>query len=864
MSELKHIGVKRRSGRYPYGSGDNPYQRGSSPFLERVNALKKEGMSDTEIARTMGIKRNELVNRRSIERAEQRKADYAYALKLKEKGYSNVAIGKRMGINESSVRSLLDPAIQERSEITTTTANMLKDNIEKYGAIDIGLGVEHHIGISRTKLKTAVSMLEEEGYKTHFLKVEQLGTGKPTSVMVLSKPDMTYSEVYKNRDKIGVINNHTEDGGRSYKGLEPVQFIDSNRVKIRYGDEGGSDMDGVIQLRRGVEDLSLGNSRYAQVRIGVDGTHFLKGMAIYSDDIPDGVDIIYNTNKKTGTAKKDVFKPVETDAFDPTNPFGASISRQKGALNIVNEEGDWSTWKKSLSSQMLSKQPPALAKKQLGITYDIMTAQYDEIMSLTNPAIRKKMLLDFAEDCDAKSVHLKAAGLPRQESKVILPFPNMKDNEVYAPTFRDGENVVLIRYPHGGIFEIPSLKVNNRIKEAVDTIGRPKDAIGIHPKVAEKLSGADFDGDTVLVIPTKGQNIKTSPSLKALQNFDPKTAYPAYEGMPKMSEKTKQFQMGIVSNLITDMTVKRASDAEIARAVKHSMVVIDAKKHNLNYKQSAKDNMIGQLKEKYQGGANKGASTLISKASSTQRVDVRKDRGIDKETGKKKYVVEEEYYVNKQGKTVKRTIKSTKMAEVDDAFDLSSGTYIEAVYADHANKLKALANKARKDYVNTKNQTYSPSAKKAYANEVSTLTAKLNIALKNKPLERQAQLIANEKVKTKIKANPDMDADDIKKLKAHELNNARVQTGARKKEIVITDNEWNAIQAGALSTNQQMQIFNNTDADSLRKRALPRTQKGISDSKISRAKVLLDSGYTQAEVADSLGISVSSLSKALE
>ena len=58
------------------------------------------------------------------------------------------------------------------------------------------------------------------------------------------------------------------------------------------------DKDGVIEIRSGVDDLSLGDSHYAQVRILVDGNTYLKGMAVYSDDLPDGVDVMFNTNKK--------------------------------------------------------------------------------------------------------------------------------------------------------------------------------------------------------------------------------------------------------------------------------------------------------------------------------------------------------------------------------------------------------------------------------------------------------------------------------------------------------------------------------------------------------------------------------------
>lgn len=864
-----HYGVLRRSGRYPWGSGENPYQRYDS-FLGYVDELRSQGLSEVEIARGLGMTTSELRSRKSIAKAEKRAADAAEAWRLKEKGYSNVAIGERMGINESSVRNLLKPSLQERNNVTKATADMLKNSVEEKGYIDVGVGVENHLGISRTKLKTAIAQLEDEGYTVHYVPVEQLGTGKKTTIMVLAKPGTTYSEIYRNRDQIKLITDYTEDGGRSYLGLEPIRNINGKRVLIRYAEDGGTEKDGVIELRRGVDDISLGDSKYAQVRIGVNGTHYLKGMAMYGEDFPDGVDIIFNTNKKKGTPPDEVMKSMKDD---PDNPFGATVrqrhyidadgKRQLSALNIVNEEGDWGKWSKTLSSQMLSKQSPSLAKKQLDLAYDLKKEQYDEIMSLTNPAVKKKLLDSFADDCDSSSIHLKAAALPRQSSHVILPFPDMKENEIYAPNYRNGEKVVLIRYPHGGKFEIPELTVNNKQPTANRLIKNAKDAVGINSKVAERLSGADFDGDTVLVIPNNKGSIKTSSPLKGLKDFDPKEAYPAYEGMPRISSRTKQMKMGDVSNLITDMTIKGATPDELARAVRHSMVVIDSEKHNLNYKQSYIDNGIADLKKKYQGSERAGASTLISRASSPTRVSTRKE-SIDPKTGKKVYTYTNETYVDSKGRTVRRTVKSTKMAEAEDARSLSSGTRMEEIYASHANKLKALANQARKASANTQYTPYSPSAKKTYEKEVKSLNAKLNLALQNKPLERQAQLLANKVVSAKRQANPDMTAEEVKKIKAQALNEARNRTGAKKQNIVITKDEWNAIQSGAISTNKLTQILDNADLDTVKKLATPKTNKtGLSNAKLAQAKAMLSRGYTQAEVADALGISTSTLSKAL-
>ena len=228
--------------------------------------------------------------------------------------------------------------------------------------------------------------------------------------------------------------------------------------------------------------------------------------------------------------------------------------------------------------------------------------------------MKKTLLKSFADDCDSAAGHLQAAALPRQKYQVILPITSMKDNEVYAPNYKNGETVALIRFPHGGTFEIPILKVNNKQSEAKRTLGNALDAVGINSKVAERLSGADFDGDTVLVIPCNSSSSKvkitSTPQLKELENFDAKLDYATIKkgdtyyndaGQPVKIMKNTQTEMGKISNLITDMTLKGATDSELARAVKHSMVVIDAEKHKLDYKQSEIDNGISALKKKYLG-----------------------------------------------------------------------------------------------------------------------------------------------------------------------------------------------------------------------------------------------------------------------
>lgn len=903
---LKHYGILRRSGRYPWGSGGNAEQNHRS-FMGMVKDFRAQGMSEAEIARAFDISTTDLRALKSIANNEIKAADMAMAYRLKyERGMSNQAIAEKMGLaGESSVRSLLAPAREKRADKLQATVDILKQQIEDGGYLDVGSGTELYLGISDTQLKTALAVLKNDGYVIEKVQVDQLGTKNKTLIRVLAKEGTEYSDIVKDLDSIKSIAVKYDPDTETYISATPPKTLDSKRVKVVYDEDGGSNADGAIYIRPGVEDLSLGGAQYAQVRINVDNTHYLKGMAVYKDDMPAGVDVIFNTNKTSTGNKLDAMKKLNllpevgsdgkavrdengdvkyTNKVDWENPFGATIKPggQRGVLNVVNEEGDWDKWSKNLSSQMLAKQKPTLAKEQLDKTYSRKKADLDEIMALTNPAVKKRLLEAYADDVDSASVHLKAAAMPRQATKVILPVEGyspenrkgLKDTEIYAPSFREGERVALVRYPHGGTFEIPELTVTHRNPVAKGLLKNAKDAVGINARVAERMSGADFDGDFVLVIPNNSGKVKSKPALEGLKNFNPKEAYAAYEGMKRMTPKQKQTEMGKVSNLITDMTIRGANDHEIAKAVRHSMVVIDAEKHNLNYKQSYIDNSIASLKAKYQGKSDAGASTLISRTSSTLRIPrVKNTFKINPETGEKIYTPTGEGYterkVNKKtGEVtetfVPRTTKTTKGAATNDAHTLSSGTPVEKVYADHSNRLKALGNQARKTMVNTQTVPYSPSAKKVYSNEVKTLDAKLNVALKNAPRERQAQVIANAIVKQKRDANPDMDSDEVKKISSRALATARARTQASKQLVDITDREWEAIQAGAVSNNKLTSILNNTNLDRVKELATPRKNPVMTDQKQQRARQLLASGRTSAEVADILGVAVSTLNSSME
>ena len=948
---LMHYGTPRHSGRYPWGSGENPYQR-NGDFLSRVDELKGQGLSDTEIAKAMGLTTTQFRTQRSLAKDERRALEVERAKALQSDGYNPSEIARMMGYNsESSIRSLLNSDSEARMNQARVTAENLKRQVDEHGMIAISAGTERYLGVSREKLEEALYILELEGYNHFGGGVPQVtNKGQQTNIRVLCPPDTPYKEITRTyTDKNGevhekvtkvsssiydfdkvhpleeVCDSISYDNGDSFqKGFHYPASMNSERIQVVYAEQGGTKKDGVIELRRGVNDLSLGDAHYAQVRILVDGTHYLKGMAMYADDLPDGVDVRFNTNKKEGTpvcGPKDntVLKTIKKD---PNNPFGSLIKEHGGqsfyddpngeftdpktgkkqSLSLINkrvEEGDWSDWDDKLPSQFLSKQSLKLIKNQLSLTMADAQAEYDEICSLTNPTVKKVLLQSFADDCDAAAVHLKAASLPRQKYKVILPITSMKDDEVYAPGYENGEKVALIRFPHGGTFEIPVLTVNNKQAEAKSKLGLAKDAVGINSKVAERLSGADFDGDTVMIVPTgKGVKITSTPPLKGLEGFDGKleyghdstktdpdgTVHYYRNGREFKPMKNTQTEMGIISNLITDMTLRGAKEEELAKAVRHSMVVIDAEKHGLDYKQSEKDNDIAYLKKTYQGTTDangryhEGAATLISRLKSQQEVLKRKGSPKVNQKGKDWYdpskpegsliwnsVTEE--YTDKNGKVKVRTQKSTKMAETDDARLLISDadTPQERAYAEYANQRKDLANKARLEIINTGKIAYSASAKATYKEEVDGMLADLNIALRNAPKETQAQIIANSKVAAMKKANPDMTSKEIKKASQQALTEARIQMGAERIKVPLDEKRWEAIQAGAISESQLIKILNNSDIDEVRQYATPRTTSTLSPAKVNKIEAMQASGnYSIAEIAQAVGVSSSTVSKYLK
>ena len=337
--------------------------------------------------------------------------------------------------------------------------------------------------------------------------------------------------------------------------------------------------------------------------------------------------------------------------------------------------------------------------------------------------------------------------------------------------------------------------------------------------------------------------------------------------------------MGIISNLITDMTLRGASEDELARAVKHSMVVIDAEKHKLDYKRSEKENGIQELKQKWQirvddDGNEKygGASTLLSRRKQTVRVPERRGSvRVDKETGEYIYKESGRTFTDpKTGKERQAMDEVSLISETKDARTLSSGTIQENLYADFSNKLKAMANQARKEAVNMKGLEYSPSAAKAYATEVASLKQKYNNMIANKPKERKAMLVANARIKAKIQEqglNPKVSEDKkvIKKISSVEMQRARDSVGAsgRKSKVTFTDKEWEAVQAGAISDNMLTKFLNSSDSDEIVKRAMPKTATVMSSAKLAKAQAMLNNNCSYAEIAKACGVPESTVYSAL-
>ena len=924
---------------FPFKS--EPWFEGFDTKTIRDYASELKGIyTDKEIADGFGIsierlrqEKSKAYNRERIERHEK-------AMELKAQGLSRSEVARRLGVTEGALRYQAKTDVKKKANKTYEIANLLMEICDKKQIIDVGEGAE--LGsmferCARTRFKNALSICEDNGYGNYVIKCPQMGSemGNSTKIQVLCAPGISRQEVKSRLADIQPIDDIEQDLNLSNAGIPPITWIDSSRIYVRYADspESGKDLDGLIQIRPGLRDLNLGACRYAQVRIAVDGSHYMKGICCYAPDIPYGYDVVYNSNKKRGAPKDKVFKPFNkikgTDMIDWENPFSATIKIESklkyvpryykdefGAthvspINVIYEAGDWAAWRRNVSAQFLSKQQIPTVKRQLTLTVAERHVQLEILLSLTNPAVKKKLLYDFAEKCDRDAVELKATAFSGQQYYVLVPFPDLPVNRIYAPNYKDGTLVVLIRYPHAGPFEIPTLVVDNNLPRAKWVLGNAPDAVGIHPSVAGILSGADFDGDFVVLIPLgNGVSVKTMLPLEKLNGYEPKELYSTVTDPvtgkkinPKtgkvvkiMTDKQTQTEMGLITNLIADMEIMGAPIEHIERAVKHSMCVIDAHKHELDYLQSYSDNGIAELKIYYQGAAKAGAATLITRAGSRADITYKKrSRHDDPETGEKIFTDAPRKFTGRDGKEREIKKHSTKMYENDDAFNLlSDGQYpIEIVYGNFANEMKRLANLARKEAMACPKLVANPSAKKAFAPQLKSLEYKLDLAVANQTRERMAQLYTFCKFLEKLNENKfyisqlieEIDKDDTlterkkkkKKRECYKENSldkeekdkiiqqyliaSRLRFNAHANLIKYTPEEWLAINSGAVSQTKFDKFYRYSDKDELKKLAMPKEEEIPSASKIEYILRLNAENFPTYEIAERVALSVGKVTK---
>ena len=722
--------------------------------------------------------------------------------------------------------------------------------------------------------------------------------------------------------------------------------------------------DGTMIIRPSAKDLTMtdcdtqtGVTHYAQVRIAVDDSHYCKGMAMYGreDQFPPGVDVIFYTNKTSNKSWDKVLKEFKKTkdengniVVDKDNPFGADLKatgqryyydengeKKMSAVNVLREEGDWNEYRKSLSAQFLSKQNLAFARNQLNTSIDNAKTQFDEIAAVKNAQVRNKLLEDFAESCDAKAIDLSAAATTGQLTQVLLPCPSLKSTtynddgsikeygHVYAPNYPDGHKLAIIRYPHANICEIPVLIVNNSNPEGKTQIGRGLDAIGLPKSALDQLSGADTDGDTgtcidVTKLEELGLHVDTTKYFDELIGFDSKAAAPMTDvtvlnknwnarsdgtSGKTMSKRDRGLQMGRITNCISNMQkATGVTRDEMVRAMKYSMIVIDAYKHNLDWKGAEQEYGIKEIYDKYSSGDKKAIWT-VSKASTQGGLETQdfkyesytkadgtegqKKVYINTETGEKYWsYTGREYEKLKEdpttgkktgtGEMVKATQKSTGMEDAwrrgEDATALVSAynTPMEQEYAKYSNAMHDIANQARKMMVNnTETVVATAEVKAQYVNEVASLKAKLEVAQQNAPKERLAQMYAQAALKSWKANNPEdaKDSDMLKKKRTYFQNQARARTGANGSgtRVKISAKEYEAINAGAVPKNTVTDVLKRCDKNTLNKQAVPHDESAVSDFAIAMVKQWASQDpstrISQELLAKQIDISVSTVSQ---
>lgn len=132
------------------------------------------------------------------------------------------------------------------------------------------------------------------------------------------------------------------------KKYEFHKVLDTNRIEFVEDPM----YDGVIFIRENVPDLDLGGKHYAQIRLLTSENTLIKGMAMFSIDIPDGKDVVvhYNAKYKTQT-----IVPITEESSIKVellnDGIGSCIYDMERKIDY-----DWDEWRNNLPTQFLSKE----------------------------------------------------------------------------------------------------------------------------------------------------------------------------------------------------------------------------------------------------------------------------------------------------------------------------------------------------------------------------------------------------------------------------------------------------------------------------------------------------------------------------
>ncbi|MBQ0118028.1 MAG: hypothetical protein KBS98_09000, partial [Flavobacterium sp.] len=212
---LAHEGVGHleggNSGRFPWGSGENPYQHQPHALVTFDEKMKKAGLTERQIIDAWN---GEHVDDKSLQftTTEYRTALSVYKSRYKQQLQKSAKylhdvehrgpteIARMLGLpNESSARSLLEEQHQANVNKADATAEILKKRLEETGGyLMVGKGVEHELGITKNKLDNALFILEQDGYPHYDRRIDQVTnkSGK-TTIRLLCPPGTEYKDLYK-------------------------------------------------------------------------------------------------------------------------------------------------------------------------------------------------------------------------------------------------------------------------------------------------------------------------------------------------------------------------------------------------------------------------------------------------------------------------------------------------------------------------------------------------------------------------------------------------------------------------------------------------------------------------------------------